>query len=976
MGGTASSGWRELLQDWPWYSGAGQYPIQAYSEFMPPPRFGRTPFGARDGVFADDAPHHWQVSEFEEACEIAPGLELVARQLLDRLVRLGMGMNVYHLAGHCNTNLDGNPYWPPELAARAGHLDHERYLILLPLALSRTQDDKGRVRWTLFGGSEQGPERAFWKSFFSGPGQEQPALEAQDFFRRLLAAVYGEKLSASSGLTAAGFRILPSLPDPQFSYWNSAPMPAWARECLVNDRSAFEGVRYLLTFRPFGQLPPRVRAAYLAGRLHLLPFPGSLVFWGTPTYRHLQKSLPLAMQIPLLRLVARHAAPFSLRVPQSGWIHEPHPDLDPATIQRELILDTYHRSHRWDRSHRHQDPLALVQCPDKLTKVLFSTASEDLGLYNKPLARNVQMWTRGFDLLLNGPEAGRADLRRAEAAVIAGGLFGYRFQFPAMRVGGREVYWHRPLAAFISQGSRQAELLPSAPLGYLTVYDAAAPDLEHPVELWPRLLRREAHLEALRDFGRHDHYLHQTSLNLLSLLDSQTWDGGRRLPASLARAMLRINEAETLGDWLASLDERSGDKLMGGRMRQFLAKIVEADAAAAPALPAPITYAETATRAFEEAFWNDILFLSHGRYVNKDNADMVRDAATLRKRTHHRRDLEELGDYLISRHRQAIAAAGMEGRAVCGDLPFRWQTGFDYELFGGWQDNQSGRTSERNILVVIPGRNRGEAVVMADHYDTAYMEDLYEPERGGDGARLAANGADDNHSATSTLLQAAPILLRLSREGRLERDVWLLHLTGEEFPSDCMGARHFCQALVERNLRLRLSDKQTLDLSVTTLTGAFVLDMIAHNRANGRDIFQISPGKSGESFALACQAQIANQIWNARTAEWNAAPGRRGRRRGRRSADGLSAPAVAIHPRLHGEVRTGDDPDSSLFNTDGQIFSDAGAPVVLFMENYDINRTGYHDTHDTMENIDLDYGAAVAAIAIETVAMVASCRRA
>jgi len=38
------------------------------------------------------------------------------------------------------------------------------------------------------------------------------------------------------------------------------------------------------------------------------------------------------------------------------------------------------------------------------------------------------------------------------------------------------------------------------------------------------------------------------------------------------------------------------------------------------------------------------------------------------------------------------------------------------------------------------------------------------------------------------------------------------------------------------------------------------------------------------------------------------------------------------------------------------------------MENYDINRKGYHDTMDTMQNIDLDYGAALAAIAIETVA--------
>ena len=41
------------------------------------------------------------------------------------------------------------------------------------------------------------------------------------------------------------------------------------------------------------------------------------------------------------------------------------------------------------------------------------------------------------------------------------------------------------------------------------------------------------------------------------------------------------------------------------------------------------------------------------------------------------------------------------------------------------------------------------------------------------------------------------------------------------------------------------------------------------------------------------------------------------------------------------------------------------------MENYDINRSGYHDTKDTLENIDLDYGAAFATIAIETVARIA-----
>jgi hypothetical protein len=93
-----------------------------------------------------------------------------------------------------------------------------------------------------------------------------------------------------------------------------------------------------------------------------------------------------------------------------------------------------------------------------------------------------------------------------------------------------------------------------------------------------------------------------------------------------------------------------------------------------------------------------------------------------------------------------------------------------------------------------------------------------------------------------------------------------------------------------------------------------------------------------------------------------------------RSADPAVVPSVAEHPHLRGEVRLHFEPRSSLFNTDGQIFSDVGVPAVLFMEDYDINRQGYHDTHDTMENIDLDYGAGVSAIAIETIARLAAAK--
>ncbi|HEV3073840.1 MAG TPA: M28 family peptidase, partial [Thermoanaerobaculia bacterium] len=228
-------------------------------------------------------------------------------------------------------------------------------------------------------------------------------------------------------------------------------------------------------------------------------------------------------------------------------------------------------------------------------------------------------------------------------------------------------------------------------------------------------------------------------------------------------------------------------------------------------------------------------------------------------------------------------------------------------------------------------------------------------------------------------------------------DVWLVHLTGEEFPSDCLGARHLTQSLVEGTLRLRTrpdaplgagtgagagpgqaqaqapGDDQEgwLDLSETRVQGLYVLDMIAHNNDRERDIFQICPGAGLESMWLALQAHLANRAWNRLAPLWNRRA-RRACKRGRRSADGKSMPALALHPQLRGEVRPQIDPHSTLYNTDGQIFSDAGVPAVLFMENYDINRHGYHDSHDTMENIDLDYGAAVAAIAIETVARAAT----
>jgi hypothetical protein len=489
--------------------------------------------------------------------------------------------------------------------------------------------------------------------------------------------------------------------------------------------------------------------------------------------------------------------------------------------------------------------------------------------------------------------------------------------------------------------------------------------------LWPRLLKRPVYLSALHDFNTvNDHYSHQTSFNILSLIDA--WNAQNKIPLtrSYAYHLLTVSKYKTFEQWLEELNLHAKTREAADKMREELSKIIEQGNQ--QQLPESITFSSTSTRRFEEEWWYDIKFLAHGQFITKDNADVARDKITLSLVKKHHRDLECLGNYLISRHNRAISEAGMAGQAFCGELPFKWQTDFDLSVYGGWKGNQNGTTYERNILVVIPGKNRKQAVVLGDHYDTAYMEDIYEKGKGGSGARLAANGADDNYSASSTLLQATPILLKLSKEGKLERDIWLIHLTGEEFPSDCMGARNLCRTLVEKKMKLYTDLENQIDLSGTEVVGVFVMDMIGHNRDNDQDIFQISPGDSASSLFLAWQAHISNQLWNAGAHDWNKNPDRLHKTRGKRITEKEEIPEVAKHLHLNGEVRTHLNPHSSIFNTDGQIFSDVGVPVVLFMENYDINRTGYHDTNDTLENIDLDYGAALAAIAIETVARVAT----
>src|SRR5262245_61855048 len=130
----AEAGWKRLLEGWPWFQSEGAFPLATYPEYLPPVRLLRKPYGSWDPVpLNPDDPYGWPVTEYEEELTLRPGLRDVARRVLDRLVRFANGgASPEEAAAY---DLDKNPYWPGE---RIAPPRHERYVLLLPLAMSQT----------------------------------------------------------------------------------------------------------------------------------------------------------------------------------------------------------------------------------------------------------------------------------------------------------------------------------------------------------------------------------------------------------------------------------------------------------------------------------------------------------------------------------------------------------------------------------------------------------------------------------------------------------------------------------------------------------------------------------------------------------------------------------------------------------------------------------------------------------------------
>src|SRR5947208_1530435 len=112
----SQTGWPQLLPPTNFFRGKGRYPIDAYSEFMPPPRLGWKPYFSEKPdpqLFDAEDPWGWQITEYEECNELQPGLAQIAHQVVGKIANLLHGN---HMQGPPNRALAENAAWSPDLA--------------------------------------------------------------------------------------------------------------------------------------------------------------------------------------------------------------------------------------------------------------------------------------------------------------------------------------------------------------------------------------------------------------------------------------------------------------------------------------------------------------------------------------------------------------------------------------------------------------------------------------------------------------------------------------------------------------------------------------------------------------------------------------------------------------------------------------------------------------------------------------------
>ena len=441
----------------PWFPRPGAFPIEAYSEFVPPPHLGPKPYGTTGiNPMPDGDPFGWDVTEYEEAFELRPGLEMLAHG---------------RVAGA----------WPISARATRPTASRAASSSIIPTgprnwrrrpASCRTSATSCCCRWPCRGRRTTRAASAGRFSAAASRGRNAASGRASSRHRgRGSAGGDGASTSCAacwprSTAWRCATRITFARPASASCPASSAtpspgrrrdPLPAWTGP-TNGGRAALEGVKYLLTFRPFGKLPQPVRRAYLAGDLHLLPVPGQPGLLGHAVVSRMQRQLPFAIQIPLLHLFHRHEDPHGIRVPQSGWMHEPRPGQPgPGPAPRPAAQHL-----------QAQPPLAARPSPRGRVGRPGPRGQggprpvQHVG--GRPRACTASRWPATprsgrttASCCSTAPARRPGDLRRPRRAA-RGACSATAFSFRPMRVGRYEVYWHRPLAAYLSSQTKQPTL--------------------------------------------------------------------------------------------------------------------------------------------------------------------------------------------------------------------------------------------------------------------------------------------------------------------------------------------------------------------------------------------------------------------------------------------------------------------------------------------------------------------------------------
>ena len=264
-----------------------RFPLPAYSEYMPSPYLAPKPYDLRRAAGActvgasDDAA--LDISEYEQATELTPGLATIAGHLLTELDRLVRG--------------------PPHEFSRT---------------LLTTTPPGPRAGRVCAGAHAEAGEP-------SPCGSRSPVAHAGRQGERAVDAVRRQSRRSGRGLLAQlrrpSRRRSPRAPrrvgqqgapgpvrrDGVRIVADAAELPAFARRASPRGGRPLDGVDTLVTFRPFATLPARVRAEYsraAAARSRTRPAWSSS---STPATASSARALPRAAQIPLLHLFAHLA---------------------------------------------------------------------------------------------------------------------------------------------------------------------------------------------------------------------------------------------------------------------------------------------------------------------------------------------------------------------------------------------------------------------------------------------------------------------------------------------------------------------------------------------------------------------------------------------------------------------------------------------------------------------------------------------